>query len=225
MAFYLRYNTVDFHCNKFFLFNTEKGDYAISMISKNANTTIGVLGCMRRGINLFDKGETLKTFEYTHLSLLGDRVSKWNTINNELTKYEDIDRDKYTTVMIYRDPIERLISAKNVIADDMPYDKYWAKIIETFDTIDTNYINNHLLPQNTFIGKSEIDLYVRMEDVSDFLKSIGIEPIEINKSKPGKKPLSIPNDVLEKLIDIYSVDYELLDKINNSGRVWKKENS
>ena len=55
--------------------------------------------------------------------------------------------------------------------------------------------------------------------------SIGIEPIEINKSKPGKKPLSIPNDVLEKLIDIYSVDYELLDKINNSGRVWKKENS
>jgi len=140
----------------------------------------------------------------------------------------------YKKITSIRDPINRFVSAYKFARAE---ESYWYSSTEKnglkkhphYDTckdLDINeyvlFLNqsklnfdHHLLPQTFFLCNennviSEIDYYIKYENLKEDLEKIGIEKIKkLNSSKIKDKSLIELNDKSKKLLSyIYSIDYQ-----------------
>lgn len=152
----------------------------------------------------------------------------------EYKKYYQNYWKEYTKFTVVRDPIDRFISAYKFARAD---ESYWYSATgrdglkkhphyDLCKNIDINeyviFLNQsttnfdyHLLPQTFFICNeyksiSEIDYYVRYENIDEDLRKIGISEIKkLNTTKIKNKNLILLTNQSKKLLsEIYSIDYK-----------------
>lgn len=146
-------------------------------------------------------------------------------------------------VVIWRDPVERFISLYN---NRLYWNKerVWASIdnFECFLNIAKNYIikflegvdyklmdifyDEHFIPQFFWYNLSDIDTVVDIKDLdSYFAEECDIITIpHYNKSPITSKTLKkedLSNELLDRIKELYDIDYKLYKDINESGKLWK----
>ena len=88
----------------------------------------------------------------------------------------------------------------------MSVSDYIDSVVETLSTLDNIEIDRHIASQFIFYNIDDIDIFVPIEKLNDYLKSIGINPIKINCSKsPIKINDARLNNLLKQDFEIYNV--------------------
>ena len=222
----------EFYCNKYIYIN----NYAINFMSKCGCSTLGYYGYIQKYGNTFLRynEKSIHEYEFKHFKYANIDQSKhgYHKIINQycLVKYEDIDRNKYKTVAIFRDPIERIISARNPLIDDYKLNntkEFFDLVIDQYNLGEGN-MNQHIMPQYLYYNFDDIDIFIELKDLYKWLNSIGLEPLKLNqtpkdlyKDDPYNNEETF-NKYIPILKKLYLNDYILIDKIKNSNKLWKK---
>lgn len=201
--------------NNYAVMNRFVEDKQIAMfsISKCACSTIFYNSMRLR--NIYDISD-INQYEYKHFS-------HWkNTLLQNLTFSQDLNKDEYYYIAIFRDPIERLVSAYYTLTifyqKDMNYEQYVKYLIDAFKQ-DEYYVNRHVLSQFDQYDIEAVDLFVHINNLSRYFLSINIENIHINKSILCFKNIQLPiNNELKSLLER---DYEIYNNILNSDKLFK----
>lgn len=151
-------------------------------------------------------------------------VFSWHGLAPRFTKESVAGKRK---IAVWRDPVERAVSfySSNVL-------KYEPHIfgIEKFSDVvaeaERQYANpfgtsllvdQHLRKQSDYYKVEDVDVIVRIEDLDEYLFSIGVEaPERLNVSEARYQPTEAEANAVRAF---YADDYELL----NSGKVWKRQ--
>lgn len=196
-------------------------NYNIIMISKNANSSIGVLYCNENNISLLKLNDNFNNYTYRHLNI---KYNKWSIIGKYVL---DIAKDrKY--IMIYRDPVERFFSAKTVLDPTIRTFETNNDYIQTFGNILKDYYTNktdklpnfnyHIQPQTNFISNismDDIELFIEMKDLRNWFKENNFEVPVINKMRNSLKKYdkNILTEYLPYIKKYYSCDYDFIENI------------
>lgn len=105
---------------------------------------------------------------------------------------------------VIRNPLERIESAYNTIGNNMPINDYIESVIKT---LNNSEIDRHIASQFLFYNINDIDIFVPIERLDDYLRSIGIKLIRINCSK---NPIKINDSRLDILLED---DFEIYNKL------------
>lgn len=196
-------------------------NYNIIMISKNANSSIGVLYCNENNISLLRPNDNFDNYTYQHLNI---KYNKWLIINKYIL---DITKDK-KYIMIYRDPVERFFSAKTVLDPTIRIFETNNDYIQTFGNILKDYYTNkidklpsfnyHIQPQTNFISNIsiyDIELFIEMKDLQNWFKENNFEVPVINKMHNSWKEYDkdILAEYLPYIKKYYSHDYDFIECI------------
>ena len=123
-----------------------------------------------------------------------------------IKRYSINDVKSYTKFAVIRNTLERIESAYNTIGNKMSVSDYIDSVVETLSTLDNIEIDRHIASQFIFYNIDDIDIFVPIEKLNDYLKSIGINPIKINCSKsPIKINDARLNNLLKQDFEIYNV--------------------
>lgn len=190
------------------------------IIPKCACSSLSWIAAKRSGMlnELFgDVGDN--TFEYHSLNT--DENHAWPKLRKNVLRNDAGDAK---VVAVYRDPIDRLISAKYTIDKKSTFEEYIKNVIATFKQCDMKDIDEHILPQSYLYDASKVDLFVNIKDLSQFLESIGQQDVFINKT-PSSELNSYDRSILDKYIseikEIYACDYNLIDSIPETKKFYK----
>jgi glycosyltransferase involved in cell wall biosynthesis len=198
--------------------------YVVIGISKNASSTVGLQTLKyNTGMNIQD----LSHYEYEHLGDLTvcDKVNHWMAINRYRIQVNNVKNypDQFV-VAIFRDPVERFISAYNtkcVNQYNLSFENFLQNaetLIET--TTSLTSINEHIRPQYTFFNYYDVDIFVSNKDYEFWCNEHNIEVLPVNKTKNNTV---VPTEnQIERIKELYKFDYELIDKILSSTKLYKK---
>lgn len=188
-------------------------DIVVPIVPKCGCSSIAYLSSCYNDSQIF-KNVEIDNLKYSHFNEL--KAGLWREIDSILLKSEQLHDMK--VVVIYRDPIERCISAKHTIAPNMDWETYFSEVVNTFNSTPVHLMNQHIIPQTFFYDVNKVDLFVELKDLSHFLSSIHIAPIEINKRKRDDK--SYNKSILDYysviLQELYAKDYEMINNIPES---------
>lgn len=164
-------------------------------------------------------------YEYSHFDERDDTI--WHRLyESTLTPIADVLNMGITIVAIYREPIERVISAKYKVARDCDFEAYLQNVCFTFDSVDATQVDRHIAPQSLQYDTSYVDLFVDLKDLNRFLSENGIENVAINKT-PVSERLKYDEGIIDKykerLMEIYRCDYEMIANIPQYKRFCPKE--
>jgi hypothetical protein len=180
------------------------------IVSKCASSTIAMLAIKHKNLHLFDNDVD---FEYLNFGDYDDNL--WKEIDEHVFyKYEKTNENK--TIAIYRDPIERLLSAKITIAPNTSLEEYLNRVILTHASLPISEIDRHIMPQSAQYDPSCVDLFINIRDLKSYISSIGLENIAVNKTQEKVKntyDVDILNKYLPILKKLYTCDYEMIDSI------------
>ena len=129
-------------------------------------------------------------------------------------------------IFIFRDPIKRFLSAYKTwfVGGNRTIDefvKFVKKDIEKYkDHI--NIINEHYRPQYTFINFEDIDIFIEQKDYEKFCNEQGIQHIKANQNKDlsYQSKIELTDEHISILKDLYKEDYEMMEKIKTSGKLY-----
>lgn len=223
----------EYYCNRYIYIN----NYAINFMSKCGCSTLGYYGYIQKYGNTFLRGneKSIHEYDFKHFKYNNiDSNINYHAIINKycLVNYEDIDRTKYKTVAIFRDPIERIISARNPLINEYKLNntkEYFKWVINQLMQSDLNNLDQHIIPQYFYYNFNNIDLFIELKNLHICLRSIGLKPLKLNQTpKDLYKDDPYNNDeifniyypILKKL---YNNDYILIDKIKSSNKLWKPQ--
>lgn len=149
-----------------------------------------------------------------------------------------IDSDEYseyTTVAIWRDPVDRFYSwYKNKVLFDsrniyirklaLPVDNSIDRSIEflkfELSKSDPAWMDAHLRPQADSYNPDIANIIVNMPDMSAYLKSIGVKdaPVRNSTAKIEAKPMTASQK--KKVKELYAKDYQIIKDYKN--KVWQR---
>lgn len=137
-----------------------------------------------------------------------DLWAAWNeTVAMEAGTLDEHDR----YIVIWRDPIERVLSAKHTLAPAQPLSEFLEDVVATFRYHGDFCIDQHLLPQSYFCKAERVDEWVELKDLSAFLEAEGIAPVRTNMRREEEREYD--EDVLDEyrdvLREIYKDDYAM----------------
>lgn len=221
-----QYGIQSYYLNKFVILNNE---YAVNFMSKCGCSTLGYLAYKQKFKDkefLTCNETSIKDYEYRHFD---DYKNKSNDYHLKIKTccLEDIKtckRNKYKTVAIFRDPIQRLISARNPLmsTNKLETNKEFFEFVDEEIKKPIGLTDQHIIPQAYYYNFNDIDIFIELKFLEKWLISIGCEPIKLNQT-PKNRYEDATEDIkkwLPTLNEYYKCDYELIDKIKNSDKVW-----
>ena len=166
-------------------------------------------------------------------------------LNEELHKDQNrklyknwITNDNYKKCVVWRDPIERWVSIWN----NRLYwntERYWGgdkvNSVDIFIDITLNEIYNrelnnlisdeHFIPQYYWYNLDDIDTVVDIKDLDNYFNELGVTGYtKLNVSPKTEKTLHVEDLTeiqLNKLKNIYAIDYLLYEEIKKSGKLYE----
>lgn len=198
-------------------------NFIVVSCSKNASTTVMLQSLCYNEHKKIDEYNDLE-FKHVSQSIYGNlwRYTNKYTINCDNTKNYPNEK----LIFIFRDPIKRFLSSyktwfigKNRTIDD--FVKFVKEDIETYK--DNIYkINQHYRPQYTFINFEDIDIFIEQNDYEMFCNEQGIQHIKANQNKDlsYQSKIELTNEHISILKDLYKEDYEMIEKIKTSGKLY-----
>jgi len=143
---------------------------------------------------------------------------------------------------VLRDPYDRFISGLayditlnnsfNINIQDFVFNLFNKNLLNNI----YEYINNnkritgrlsHIIPQCTYLFQQPIDVYVDIKDLDLFL-NINYNVDSIRENVGDKTSYCLVKEVVdnykEKILDIYSMDYYVLDRIKSNNMYWNWNN-
>lgn len=214
------------YLNKFVILN---GEYAVNIIEKNGCSTLGYLSFCQKFPNedFLTNGEnTIHSYDYFHFNAPTCPQNEYHSkiIERCFVDIEKVKESSYKKVAIFRDPMERLLSARNPLMF-----VHFLNSNEDFFTFVSNEIkkpigctDQHIIPQAYYYDFDDIDIFVELKDLEKWLVSIGCEPMKLNQTPQGRYE-DATEDIkkwLPTFNEYYKDDFELIKKIKNSGKVW-----
>lgn len=129
-------------------------------------------------------------------------------------------------IFIFRDPIKRFLSAYRTyfVGGSKTIDEFVKFVKEDIETYKDNIdiINSHYRPQYTFINFDDIDIFIEQKDYEMFCKEQGIQYLKANQNadKSYQSEIELTDEHISILKDLYKEDYEMIEKIKNSGKLY-----
>lgn len=132
-------------------------------------------------------------------------------------------------IFIFRDPIKRFLSAYKTefIGKSMSIDEFIA-LVEHNIKVNKNkldVVNEHYRPQYTFINFDDIDLFIEQKDYQMFCEENNVQYLKLNQNadKSYQDKIELTEEHISILKELYKDDYEMIEKIKNSGRLFNYE--
>ena len=212
--------------NKFVILNNE---YAINIMSKCGSSTLGYLAYAQNfpDDKFLTKGED-SIHKYDFINFNSSESPKNNYHQKiEMRCWVDIEKIKkcgYKKVAIFRDPIERLLSARNplMFSFNLSTNEDFFTFVGDEIKKPIGCTDQHVIPQSCFYNFDDIDIFVELKDLENWLVSIGCEPIRLNQTPHGRYE-DATDDIkkwMPQLLEYYKDDFALIEKIRDSGKVW-----
>lgn len=129
-------------------------------------------------------------------------------------------------IFIFRDPIKRFLSAYRTyfVGGSKTIDEFVKFVKEDIETYKHNIdiINSHYRPQYAFINFDDIDIFIEQKDYEMFCNEQGIQYLKANQNadKSYQSKIELTDDHISILKDLYKEDYEMIEKIKNSGKLY-----
>lgn len=178
------------------------------LIHKCASSSI------RTAQKIYDKDQTIETVPSTS-------KTRWTILRDPYQRFVSglaYDIFLYDKNVNIQDFVEHLIKKKSLFENIYQY-------------VNNSYIKNgktsHIIPQCTYTFNQPIDFYVRLPDVNLFLeKNYNALNIEDNKSDLNYIKLveEVISNYKQRIFDIYSMDYYLIQRVDSSGLFWQWNN-
>ena len=198
-------------------------NFIVISCSKNSSTTVMLQSLCYNEHKKIDVYNDLK-FKHVNCSIHGNlwRYADKYIINCDIPKNHLNEK----LIFIFRDPIKRFLSSYKTwfVGGNRTIDefvKFVKKDIETYkDNI--NIINEHYRPQYTFINFEDIDIFIEQNDYEKFCNEQGIQHIKANQNKDlsYQSKIKLTDEHISILKDIYKEDYEMIEKIKTSGKLY-----
>lgn len=164
--------------------------------------------------------------EYKHVNQ-GKYGNLWPSSNKYKINCDNV--KKYPSqklIFIFRDPIKRFLSAYKTrfVGGSKTIDEFVKFVKEDIETYkdNINIINEHYRPQYTFINFDDIDLFIEQKDYEIFCKEQEIQYLKTNQNadKSYQTKIELTDEHISIIKDIYKEDYEMIEKIKNSGKLY-----
>lgn len=190
--------------------------YVICEIPKCGCSTIALQSlCYNEGKNILD----YSCCKYKHLNDAFGGI--WTNIKEYSINELHLTKDQQT-IALYRDPIERYISAWGTTRAYKFDIDFHRNLITIKNNIYTDtYIDHHYTPQSMFYNFENIDSFIKLEDYQKFCDEYNIPWLMANKNISEEyKKIQVTEEEKEIIKDIYKDDYILLDKIRDSNKIY-----
>jgi tetratricopeptide (TPR) repeat protein len=220
--------------------------FAISDRFKSAITIIPKSACSTIQRTFFDLEFDVKNYPFWRT--IARR--KWSMPRQ--IKLEFINHAHYLTLAVIREPIRRFLSAfsNKVLFDNIAFKRtvttskkylsiaelsinpeinYLIENLETYQDL-SHQLKHHIRPQHSFIGNNleKFDQVFQVENLGELGKKLS-EIVGYSVTLPrlntgGRKiPLKeLSEESMEKLIDYYAKDYELLHEYYSPEKIWQE---
>lgn len=195
--------------------------YAVISISKNACSTVNVQSYSYQ--NKIDIND-FKNAEYKHLCDINLNYIFQHPNRKYIINKKD---NSLVYVCIIRDPIERLLSAYKTkrfvkFFIKKSFDKFLANVKYTFNNCLLSEINQHIQLQSAHFDFNDVDIFVYSSDYEKFCNEHNISFIKLNQNpdKNYQTKIELTDEHISIIKDIYKEDYEMIEKIKNSGKLY-----
>ncbi len=198
-------------------------NFIVNTCSKNGCTTVLLQSlCYNKKLDI----NFYNDLEYKHVNQ-GKFGNIW--LSSDKYKINCDNVKKYSSqklIFIFRDPIKRFLSAYKTwfVGGSKTIDQFVKFVKEDIETYkdNINIINQHYRPQYTFINFSDIDIFIEQKDYEMFCKEQGIQYLKANQNKDlsYQSKIELTNEHISILKDLYKEDYEMIEKIKNSGKLY-----
>lgn len=197
----------------------------IANCSKNCSTTIMLQSlCYNEHKNINEYNDL--EFKHVNQSIYGQL---WPYSHKYKINCDNVKRfPNEKLIFIFRDPIKRFLSAYKTwfIGGSKTIDEFVKFVKEDIETYkdNINIINEHYRPQYTFINFNDIDIFIEQKDYEMFCKEHGIQYLKANQNKDllYQSKIELTNEHISILKDLYKEDYEMIEKIKQSGKLYNK---
>lgn len=197
-------------------------NFIVISCAKNSSTTVMLQSLCYNEHKKIDVYNDLK-FKHANCSIHG---KLWRYTDKYIINCDNAKNLNEKLIFIFRDPIKRFLSAYKTwfVGGNRTIDefvKFVKKDIETYkDHI--NIINEHYRPQYTFINFEDIDIFIEQKDYEKFCNEQGIQHIKANQNKDlsYQSKIKLTDDHISILKDLYKEDYEMMEKIKTSGKLY-----
>lgn len=130
-------------------------------------------------------------------------------------------------IFIFRDPIKRFLSAYRTyfVGGSKTIDEFVKFVKEDIETYkdNINIINEHYRPQYTFINFDDIDLFIEQKDYQMFCEENNVQYLKLNQNadKSYQDKIELTEEHISILKELYKKDYEIIEKIKQSGKLYR----
>lgn len=190
----------------------------------------GISYNMNIDINQFDKTTYchLNTYKYPINKKYG--ISNFSLCNNFYLNEKEIKTENKDNklIVIFRDPIKRYLSALHTESSFFYGETINNSLneIENFIKKGGGLMDQHFFPQSCFFNFDDVDIFVNLENYTQFCGENNIPWIMANKNiSKNYLNLSVTDEQKEKIKLIYESDYEMIEKINKSNKLWIPQNN
>lgn len=198
-------------------------NFIVISCSKNASTTVMLQSLCYNEQKKIDEYNDLE-FKHVNQSIysqLWPYTNKYKIICDNIKKYTNL-----KLIFIFRDPIKRFLSAYKTwfVGGSKTFDEFVKFVKEDIETYkdNINIINQHYRPQYTFINFDDIDIFIEQKDYEMFCNEQGIQYLKANQNKDlsYQSKIELTDEHISILKDLYKEDYEMIEKIKNSGKLY-----
>lgn len=173
----------------------------------------------------YNEGKNISEYsccKYKHLNDVF--ASIWSIIKGYSLNESHLTKNQQA-IALYRDPIERYISAWGTRHSGRFNDDFYQNLIAIKNNIYTDtHIDHHYTPQSMFYNFENIDIFIKLEDYQKFCDEYNIPWLMVNKNISEEyKKIQVTEEEKEMIKDIYKDDYILLDKIQKSNKIYIPE--
>ena len=183
-------------------------NYCVIEISKNGCTTVNAQHLLYN--NLYSK-DLLESIQYSHAcKVFPDFFTTSHHIKDDCSQCKKI--------VIFRDPIDRFKSAWKNQFNYNTIEEFTLHVKHTFNSYDISKINQHINLQSEHFDFDTVDIFVDLKDYKRFCEDNDIYWTSLNQT--NSKNTNIPEWCVPIIKEVYKKDYEMIEQIKESGKLY-----
>ena len=195
----------------------------VNICSKNGCTTVMIQSlCYNEHKNINEYNDL--EFKHVNQSIYGNLWYYSNKYKINCDNVKNYPNEKL--IFIFRDPIKRFLSAYKTwfVGGNKTIDEFVKFVKEDIETHkdNINIINEHYRPQYSFINFDDIDIFIEQTNYEKFCDENNISLIKLNQNpdKDYQSKIELTDEHISILKDLYKKDYEMIEKIKTSGKLY-----